>query len=359
MAAGGQDARNSATQAVRKAVQLLTLFAASDGASLGVAELSARTGWSRSAVSRLLAALEDGRLVCQDPLTSRYTPGLGLVALAGAALNGNRLYGISHPHLLRLALESGETANLSIVDADQLLTIDEAPSAQPIKLSGWVGLRQPLHGSSSGKVLLAALPEERREAILAAGLPGITARTIVARDDLLRELERTQAVGYGLSQDELESGLTSVAAPVRDHTGAVVAAISAAGPSVRVVGRRLEESIACVKAAAMAVSSALGCREQLSPPLPLRGTPPPLPAAGEGGQHPGAAGTRLRTAPSRGRGETAAGRRAAAGPGPSRPRERGDGVRPRKIGRGEATHADAPPRPFYGEGTRGRDRSVE
>ena len=260
MATGSVEARNSATQGVRKAVSLLNHFAMSDQASLGVAELSAWTGWSKSTVSRLLAALEDGGLVCQDPVTSRYTPGLGLVALAGAALNGNRLYGISRPHLARLALESGETANLSVVDADQLLTIDEAPSAQPIKLSGWVGVRQPLHGSSSGKVLLAALPEERREAILAAGLMGVTTRTIVTRDHLLRELERTLTSGYGLSQDELESGLTSVAAPVRDHTGAVVAAISAAGPSFRIIGPHLDECIVCVKAAAIAASLALGYR---------------------------------------------------------------------------------------------------
>ena len=260
MAEGSAEARNSATQGVRKAVQLLTYFATSGQTSLSVADLSERTGWSKSTVSRLLAALEDSRLVCQDPLTSRYALGLELVALAGAALNGNRLYRISRPHLERLALESGETANLSIIDTGQLLTIDEAPSARPIKLSGWVGMRQPLHGSSSGKVLLAALPHDRRAVILDVGLVGLTARTIVARDQLLHELERTRAAGYGLNQDELESGLTSVAAAVRDHTGAVVAAISAAGPSARFVASHLDECIACVKAAAAATSHALGYR---------------------------------------------------------------------------------------------------
>lgn len=256
MAAG---TRNSTTQAVRKAALLLNCFSQGGTSSLSVTELSVETGWPKSTVSRLLAALEDAGLVRQDAVTGRYTPGLQLVALAGAALASDALYMVSHPHLLRLAEESGETANLSVLDASQLLTIDEAPSAQPIKFSGWLGMRQPLHGSSSGKVLLAALPEERRDAILAAGLPPLASHTITDRERLLRELEQTRARGYALSVEELIPGLTSTAAPVRDHTGAVVGAISLAGPSSRLAARRLERCVTLVKEAATAASRGLGC----------------------------------------------------------------------------------------------------
>jgi len=259
-AAGTAGTRNSTTQAVRKAVRLLNLFTASEYTSLGVTELSALTGWSKSSVSRLLAALEDGGLVRQDPVTGRYAPGLQLVALAGAALAGDALYQAGHPHLVTLAAESGETADLSVIDEGRLLTIDEAPSAQPIKLSGWVGARHPLHGSSSGKILLAGLSDERRAAILDAGLPAVAPRTITDRDQLLHELERARVAGYALSLEELAEGLTSAAAPVRDHTGTVVAAISAVGPSFRFTGRHLDDCIARVKEAAMAASRGLGYR---------------------------------------------------------------------------------------------------
>jgi DNA-binding IclR family transcriptional regulator len=252
--------RNSATQAVRKAVHLLSCFANGNTASLGVTELSVMTGWQKSTISRLLAALEEGGLVRQDPVTDRYSPGLSLVALAGAALASDALYLTSHPHLVALAAESGETANLSVLDSGQLLTIDEAPGTQPIKLSGWMGVRQPLHGSSSGKVLLAALPDEQREAILAAGLPPITSRTETNPARLLEELEHVRVMGYALNVEELVPGLTSIAAPVRDHTGTVVAAISAAGPSFRLTGRHLEECIPLVKDAALRASRELGCR---------------------------------------------------------------------------------------------------
>jgi len=252
--------RNSATQAVRKAVQVLNCFTVSGRTSLGVTELSALTGWSKSSVSRLLAALEDGGLVRQDPMSGRYAPGLQLVALAGAALAGDALYQVARPHVLRLAAESGETANLSVLDQGQLLTIDEAPSAQLIKFSGWVGMRHPLHGSSSGKVLLTGLSDERREAILDAGLPIITPRTTTDRGHLLRELDRVRVAGYALSVEELAEGLTSVAAPVWDHRGAVTAAISAAGPSFRFTERHLDVCIALVKEVALDASRGLGYR---------------------------------------------------------------------------------------------------
>lgn len=253
-------ARNSATQAVRKAMLLLNCFSASVTPSLGVTELSTMTGWPKSTVSRLLAALGDAGLVRQDAATGRYSPGLALVALAGAALSADAVYLACHPHLVALAAESGETANLSLLDAGQLLTVDEVVGTQPIKLSGWVGVRQPLHGSSSGKVLLAALPGERREAILAAGLAALTPHTETNRDRLLRELERVRDGGYAINAEELVQGLTSVAAPVRDHTGTVVAALSAAGPSFRLSGRHLEQCIALVKAAALRASREMGCR---------------------------------------------------------------------------------------------------
>jgi DNA-binding IclR family transcriptional regulator len=258
--AGGAGTRNSATQAVRKAVQVLNCFTASERTSLGVTEVSVLTGWSKSSVSRLLAALEDGGLVRQDPATGRYTPGLQLVALAGAALAGDALYHVARPHLLRLAAKSGETANLSVLDQGQLLTIDEAPSAQAIKLSGWVGVRHPLHGSSSGKVLLAGLSDERRAAIFDAGLPAVAPCTTTDRGHLLHELERVRIAGYALSVEELAEGLTSVAAPVWDHTGTVAAAISAAGPSFRFAGRHLDDCIALVKEVALDASRGLGYR---------------------------------------------------------------------------------------------------
>jgi IclR family acetate operon transcriptional repressor len=249
---------NSATQVVQKAIAVLNCFTAQGATSLSMTEVSAMTGRTPSSVSRLLSALEVGGLVRRDATTGRYSLGLQLVALAGAALAGNALYTVGHPHLVRLAASSGETANLCVLDGWQVLTIDEVPSAQAIKLSGWMGMRHPLHATASGKVLLAALPAEHREVIIAAGLPAVTAQTLTGQERLLRELERVQDEGYALTVEELAAGVTGVAAPIRDHTGMVVAAITVGGPSFRIAGRHLEDCIALVTAEADVASRELG-----------------------------------------------------------------------------------------------------
>jgi DNA-binding IclR family transcriptional regulator len=198
--------------------------------------------------------------VQRDPTTGRYALGLQLVALAGAALAAGALHPVSYPHLVRLAAASCETANLCVLDAGQVLTLAEVLGTHPIKLSGWVGVRLPLHATAAGKVLLAALSEERRGAILAVGLAALTPRTVTDQVQLLDELERVRSAGFALSVEELTTGLVAVAAPVRDHTGAVVAAMTAAGPGFRLTGAHLDRCIALVKQEAEATSRELGSR---------------------------------------------------------------------------------------------------
>jgi DNA-binding IclR family transcriptional regulator len=258
----GAATRNSTTQGVRKAVRLLRCFNESSERTLAVGELSAMTGWTKSSISRLLAALRDGGLVRQDPLTGRYAPGFELVALAGAALTAAPDFMVLHGCLEALAAESGETANLSILDDGQLLTLDEVASPEPIKLSGWIGARHPLHGSSSGKVLLATLASAEREAILDRGLAAVGPKTITKKKRMLDELEEVLARGFALNIEELAPGLTSVAAPVRDRTGHVVAAISVAGPTFRFNKRRLDQCVASVKKAGIEASRRLGFRSE-------------------------------------------------------------------------------------------------
>ncbi|HZS90181.1 MAG TPA: IclR family transcriptional regulator [Chloroflexota bacterium] len=256
--------RTTTTQSVQKAMRLLACFAASEAPSLSAEELSDLTGWTPSSVYRLLSALEASGFVQEDPATRGYRLGLQLVALAGKALRGNALYRLCHPHLVRLAAASGETANLCVLDGPDVLTVDEAQGNEAIRLSGWLGLRHPPHATAAGKVLLAALPPERRAALLPADLPALTPRTLTDRERVLRELDRVGAEGYGLTVEELGLGLVGVAAPIRDHIGAVVAAITVGGPSFRFSERHLAECITLVIDAAAAVSSELGA---VAPPV--------------------------------------------------------------------------------------------
>jgi DNA-binding IclR family transcriptional regulator len=121
-----------------------------------------------------------------------------------------------------------------------------------------VGRRTPLHASSSGKVLLAHLPEPERKQLLARPLEAVTARTVTDPTQLLRQLEEVRARGYATIQGELEEGLNAVAAPVRRLSGEVVAALSVSGPSFRVRSVDLARLGRLAIDAAGAVSRRLG-----------------------------------------------------------------------------------------------------
>jgi DNA-binding IclR family transcriptional regulator len=132
-----------------------------------------------------------------------------------------------------LAADTGETVNLAILDGSRVINISEVRGAGAVAVQTWVGHSTPAHATSSGKVLLAHLPGVDLEALLGTGLPGYTEHTITDLDELTRELAVARARGWACTVEEYELGLNALAAPVRDHGGTVVAAMSVAGPSFR------------------------------------------------------------------------------------------------------------------------------
>src|SRR6266540_676519 len=112
--------------------------------------------------------------------------------------------------------------------------VDQVSSAHLVATTNWVGRRTPLHGSSSGKVFLAHMPEPERQRILERPLEALTRRTMTDPARLRRQLEEVRVRGYATIQDELEEGLNAVAAPVWRSGGDLVAALSVSGPSFRV-----------------------------------------------------------------------------------------------------------------------------
>jgi DNA-binding IclR family transcriptional regulator len=116
-----------------------------------------------------------------------------------------------------------------------------------------------LHATSSGKVLLAYMtPEERREVLAASRLTRLTAHTITSQRELEAQVEAAARDGYAFSVEELEDGLNAVAAPLRDHTGGVIAALSVSGPVYRFTEERMGVVIPDVVAAAAAISHRMG-----------------------------------------------------------------------------------------------------
>jgi DNA-binding IclR family transcriptional regulator len=243
-------------QSVDRAVAILEILAR-DGEA-GVTEVARELGVHKSTASRLLAALDRRELVAQDTLRGRFRLGVGLLRLAGAAGRGLDLVQESRPVCRALAQEVGETVNLAILSGRDALYLDQVAGPAALSPHNWAGQRIPLHATSDGKVLLAYLPETELAECLAPPLARFTDRTVTGAADFGRLLAEVRRQGYATAVDELEAGLTAVAAPVRNAEGIVVASISASGPSFRIPPDRIPALAGAVRRAAAEVSRRLG-----------------------------------------------------------------------------------------------------
>jgi DNA-binding IclR family transcriptional regulator len=253
-----------AVQSVARAVTILEILAEVPD-ELGVTQLGKRLGVHKATASRLVSTLADHGLVEQNPATDKYRLGFGLVRLGGAALGGLDLLRQARPVLQRLAEETQETVNLAVLDGDHVVNIDQVTGSRPLVTVNWVGKRTPLHCTSNGKVLLAHLPQPDRARLLRGRLERLTPKTIVDRGLLLAQLEEVGVRGYAYTVEELEVGLNAVAAPVRDASAEVIAAVSVSGPAYRLAQARIADVGLVTRDGAAEISRRLGYIERRDP----------------------------------------------------------------------------------------------
>ncbi|TDC85784.1 IclR family transcriptional regulator [Micromonospora sp. KC606] len=244
-------------QSVDRAVSVLEILARQGSA--GVSEVAAEIGVHKSTAFRLLAALEDRDLVEQNSERGKYQLGFGILRLASAIPTRTDLVRQAQPVLDDLAQRLGETINLAVMREHFAVNVQQARSSAAVASQNWVGQLTPLHATSSGKVLLAHLSEERLNAVLdTAELPAYTEHTITSRKALIEELTKIREEGFATAFEELEAGLNAAAAPVRDHTGTIVAAMSVSGPAFRFDKARIESIKGEIKDAGGRVSHRMG-----------------------------------------------------------------------------------------------------
>jgi DNA-binding IclR family transcriptional regulator len=219
-------------QSVDRALGILEVLART-GES-GVTEIALELGVHKSTAFRLVATLEAHRLVEQTADRGRYRLGVGILRLAGATTARLDLVQEARPIARQLAADTGETVNIAVLSESSALYLDQV-----------------------GKVLLGGLDDDGLEAVLGT-LATYTSRTITRLPELRAELARVREQGYAVAVDELEVGLTAVAAPIRNAHGDVVASMSVSGPSFRLPGEQVEEVVRLVVAASVEVSHRLG-----------------------------------------------------------------------------------------------------
>lgn len=242
-------------QSVDRAISVLELLAQGEA---GITEIAGELGVHKSTVSRLVSVLESRGLVEQLGERGKYAIGFGVVRLAGAATGRMDLTKLGQPVCQTLADSFGETVNIAVHDAGVAINITQARGSAAISAVNWIGQRTPLHATSSGKILLAYLPDDERKRLASLPLDSYTENTVVEASQLLVELKAIAAQGFAACFEELELGLHAVAVPVRGHRGEVVAAMSASGPSYRLSRQRVEEIVPTMTSAAAELSAQLG-----------------------------------------------------------------------------------------------------
>jgi DNA-binding IclR family transcriptional regulator len=248
----------SGTQAIARAVAILKAFGP-ESALRTPQELSKRTGLNRSTVYRILNALEREELVVSNG-AGHYQLGPELAILGGLALRQLDLRGVALPFLRELVRRSGETVDLEVLRGAHVIIVEELPGDYLLSTSSNVGTIWPAHCTSTGKLLLAALPPAELDALVAGGLRACGPRSITDGAALREELQAVLARGYATSYEELEAHLHAVGAPIYDHLGRIVAAVSISGPAVRMPREREPELVRMTLDACAQISHALGYR---------------------------------------------------------------------------------------------------
>lgn len=231
---------------------------------MGISALAARLGLAKSTVHRLATTLVEYDILEQNRETGKYRLGLALFELGTLVRRKMDVMSEAQAQIHALADLSGETVQLAILDHLSVLYIRIRESRQAVRMSTGLGSRAPAHCTSVGKALLAYQPPEVIQQVIDNGLRRYTPNTITEGPRLLEELASVRQKGYAIDDEEIESGLRCVAAPIRDHSGRVVAAISVAAPVQRMTKKNLQTTVPSVAAAAEAISRRLGYLPSLS-----------------------------------------------------------------------------------------------
>lgn len=245
-------------QSVGRALQMLEHIAGNDN-EMSLSAISRGCGLCKSTTYSLISTLEHLGYVHQDQNTGKYSLGLKLFELGQVVHSSMDLRSIAMPHLLELSRRYEETVHLAILSRGEVVYIDKVDSSRSIRIASQVGGRNPAYCTGVGKVLLSGLTEDEITKVVGAtDFRRLTEKTIVDAQALRECIEKARLDGYSTDIEEIEVGLSCIAAPIKKHDGVIIAAISISGPTSRIVNGNYERLTADVIETAHLISVNLG-----------------------------------------------------------------------------------------------------
>jgi IclR family acetate operon transcriptional repressor len=247
-------------QSLARALALLEVLAEDDD-GYRLVDLAERTGLSTSTVHRLLTTLEQKRFVQFDVSRSLWNIGVQCFAVGAAFGRRRDIAQLALPIMQRLRDASGESVNLGLADNGHVMFLTQVECREPMRAMGHPGGRSPMACTAMGRAILAAMDEHAiAEIVQHHGLPRLTPNSIARPTHLHEVLAEVRRVGYAVDDQANSLGLRCIAAVIRNEFAAPIAAVSVAGPTLRVTLPRIAEFGALVMAAAGEITRAIGGR---------------------------------------------------------------------------------------------------
>lgn len=258
-----QKVNSNRINSVERALDVLGCFSI-DVPELGISEIAKLLGMYKSTIHRTLKTLEDRGFVIQNLQNQKYRLGFRLFDLGSAVISKLEVRDIALPVMNILSAQTKETVTLNVVENDERVCIEKVESIEAVRSFARVGRRNPLYLGASGKSLLAFLPKADIERILFVENLGLTVLgRLVKQEELSSELELIRKQDFAFSSNERDSGSNSIAAPIRNHQGIVIAGIGISGPESRFREERLKVLTSAVIQAAKDISLRLGFKDTL------------------------------------------------------------------------------------------------
>lgn len=248
------------SQSLERGLDVLEIVEA-EGSEIGVREIARRLRLSPTIVQRMVTSLARRGYVDKDSETARYRLGFRSLALGAHSGQAADYIVTARRELERLAREQGLNGFISVLQGGRAVYLLAIEAEAPVAIKVQPGSVMPLHSTAAGKLLLSSLSDAEARKLLGGGkLAAITPHTITDPAALVAALAKVRRQDFAVVVEENIRGVLSVAAPVRDRTGKMVAALSVAFPKYLDTGLTLQSATPLVVAAAQRVSRAVGGR---------------------------------------------------------------------------------------------------
>ena len=252
-----QETPSGRLSSVTSALHLLKVLSGADS-ELGISNMAKRLGLAKSTVHRLAVTLAAEGFLEQNPDNGRYRLGLALFELGATVRRRMDVSTLGLPFFGALRDETQEAVHLAILSQTSIMYLYNLESAQAIGMRSHLGARKPAFCTCEGRVLLAFGSPESLADVLKEGLVARTPKTNTSPKHLRQVLDEVRQLGYAIDDEESEVGMRGIAAPIRDISGRVIAAVGLAGPVQRLTKKDLRALVPKVVSTAEAVSAQLG-----------------------------------------------------------------------------------------------------